>query len=76
VSGGLVTAPHDLLRKLGRFVDGLADHEGRELHLMLVHQVQNPGNALGYAVLKHAIGCEIRRTFSMGGKKPGAPEIG
>jgi len=61
-----MAAPHDLLRKLGRFVDGLTDHEGGELDLMLVHQVEDPRDALVYAVLEDAIGREVRQTIFHG----------
>jgi hypothetical protein len=36
---GLMASRHDLACEIRRFVYGLADHEGREFYLMLVHQV-------------------------------------
>jgi len=59
VPPGLMAAPHDLPSEIGRFVHGLADHEGREFYLMLIHQVENSRNALVHAVLEDAVRRQI-----------------
>ena len=35
----IMATPHDLAREIGRLVDGLTDHERRELHLMLARRL-------------------------------------
>jgi hypothetical protein len=41
MGGGLISTLDDLARKIRRLLDGLADHEGGKLDLVLVHQVEN-----------------------------------
>jgi hypothetical protein len=63
VSRGFMAAADNLPREIGRFVDGLTDHEGRELDLVLVHQVEDSGDALVHAVLEDAVGRQIGQTL-------------
>jgi len=63
VRPGLMAALHDLASEIGHFVDGLADHEGREFYLMFVHQVKDSGDALVHAVLEETIGRQIGQTL-------------
>jgi hypothetical protein len=72
-----MTATHNIARKIGRSVDGLADHEGSELNLVLVHQVEDSRDALVHAVLEDAVSRQIGQVICIGSsKKPGAPEMG
>ena len=59
----LMTATHNIARKIGRLVYGFADHEGSELDLVLVHQVEDSGDALVHAVLEDAVGRQIGQTL-------------
>src|SRR5580704_1589439 len=63
VGGGFVAALDDLACEIRRLFDGLADHEGRELHLMLVHQVEDAWYALIDAVLEEGVGRQVRQPF-------------
>jgi hypothetical protein len=60
MGGCLVPAPDYLAGELRRLVDALTDHEGTELHMMLVREVQEARNTLVDAVLKEAAGAVIR----------------
>jgi hypothetical protein len=63
VGGGFVAAIDDLACEIRRLLDGLADHEGRELHLMLVHQVEDVRHALIDAVLEEGVCRQVGQTL-------------
>jgi len=64
--GRFMPASHDLTRKVWHLLDGLADHEGRDLHSMFVEQIKKPGNALVDAVLKEGVRRQIGKTLLNG----------
>src|SRR6266446_4695136 len=59
VRGRLVSAPHDLARQVGGFIDRAADHERRHLDPVLVEQVEEPRDSFVDAVLEEGIGGQI-----------------
>src|SRR5258706_1320409 len=66
VRGGLVPAFDDLTCEIGRFVDGLPNHERGELDLVLVEEIENAGNPLIDAVFEESVRREIRQALSDG----------
>src|SRR5437899_2709388 len=61
--GGFVSAPDDLTRQIRSLLDGLSDHEGRDLHPMLVEQIEQAGDALVGSVLKECVRWQIGKTL-------------
>ena len=63
VGGGFVAALDDFLREIWSLLDRLADHEGRELDLMLVHQVEDARHAFVDTVLEEGVGRQVGQAF-------------
>lgn len=58
---GLMTALDDLPREIRRLLDRLPNHEGGQLDLMLIRQVEDSRHPLIDAIMEEGVGRQVRQ---------------